>query len=80
MEVIEQGGMVGGFDAHDVVGAVCLEFAAHRLFGIQVVAEVDGLEHGIALGMVVQPSIGGFDFAILFAVAILRDDEFRSQW
>jgi len=47
--------------------------------GIEIVAK-DCVIAGVAEGSVlIQPALAGFDLAVLFGVAVLRDDELGPQ-
>ena len=52
---------------------------AHRLAGVEVVAEVDRVEAGVAAGVPVEPAPGRPALAVLLGVAVLRHDEFRLE-
>ncbi len=79
VDIAEQRGVAIGFHAQDEVGAGRQDLSAHRLFGVEVIAETDRPEAGMARGVAVQPAAGGLGLAVLLGVAVLRGDEFRAQ-
>ena len=61
------------------VGELFDEFA-HRLSGIQIIAQIDGaVELAEFHAVRMQPAFDRFDFAVLFFVAVLRGDKLRYQ-
>ncbi len=78
-EILEQGLVVVGLDAEDEVGAGLKHQAAHRLLGVQVVAQADRAESRVARRVAAQPAVAGLGLAVLLPVAVLRRDELRAK-
>ena len=79
IEITEKCFMRTFFDAEDeIVTGLCNLFA-HRVIGIQVIAQVNRTQGCVARCVLIEPAVGGFGFAVLFLIAVLRGDKLRSQ-
>ena len=67
------------FDAEDEIATGLCNLFAHRLTGIQIIAQVNRTQGCVARCVLVEPAVGGFGFAVLFLIAVLRRDKLRSQ-
>ena len=67
------------FDAEDEIAARLCNLFAHRVIGIQVIAQVNRTQRCVARCVLNEPAVGGFGFAVLFLIAVLRRDKLRSQ-
>jgi hypothetical protein len=78
-EIFGQGGMGVRLAHEEEVAARGAHVLADRLAGIEVIAQVDGVEMGIGCGMVAQPAPAGPALAVLLLATILRCHEGRRQ-
>ena len=67
------------FDAEDEIAAGLCDLFAHRLTGIQIIAQVNRTQGCVTRCVLIEPAVGGFGFAILFLIAVLRPDKLRAQ-
>ncbi len=67
------------FDAEDEIAASLCDLFAHRLTGIQIIAQVNRTQRCVARCVLIEPAVGGFGFAILFLIPVLRRDKLRAQ-
>ena len=67
------------FDAEDEIATGLCNLFAHRLIGIQVIAQINRTQGCVARCVLVEPTVGGFGFAVLFMIAVLRRDKLRTQ-
>ena len=79
IEITEKCFMRTFFDAEDeIVTGLCNLFA-HRLIGIQIIAQVNRTQRCVTRCVLIEPAVGGFGFAILFLMTVLRRDKLRAQ-
>ena len=79
IEITEKSFMRTFFDAEDAIAAGLCNLFAHRLTGIQIIAQVNRTQRCVARCVLVEPAVGGFGFAVLFLIAVLRRDKLRAQ-
>ena len=79
IEITEKCLMRTIFDAEDEIAARLCNLFAHRVIGIQVIAQVNRTQRCVARCVLNEPAVGGFGFAVLFLIAVLRRDKLRSQ-
>ncbi len=79
IEITEKCFMRTFFDAEDEIAAGLCDLFAHRLTGIQIIAQVNRTQRCVARCVLIEPAVGGFGFAILFLIAVLRRDKLRAQ-
>ncbi len=74
-EVFGQGRMGVGLAHEEEMPPSLARGLANRLFGIEIVAEIDGLEGRVVLAMQAKPAAAGPAFTVLFFVSVLGLDE-----
>ena len=67
------------FDAEDEIATGLCNLFAYRLIGIQIIAQVNRTQGCVTRCVLIEPAVGGFGFAILFMIAVLRRDKLRAQ-
>ena len=67
------------FDAEDEIATGLCNLFAHRLIGIQIIAQVNRTQRCVTRCVLIEPAVGGFGFAILFLMTVLRRDKLRAQ-
>ena len=78
-QIFAQGLVARGLAHQQKIAARRLDGLAHRLPGIEVVAQIDRLEPGIGRTHPAQPTSGRHRFAVLLRRAILGTDELGRQ-
>ena len=67
------------FDAEDEIATGLCNLFAHRLTGIQIIAQVNRTQGCVVRCVLIEPAVGGFGFAVLFLITVLRRDKLRTQ-
>ena len=78
-EVLLDGLMRCGLAGEQEVPALLKHRLAHRLAGMEIVAEVDRVQSFVAGAVPLEPAPHGAALAVLLVVTVLRHDEFRLQ-
>ena len=68
------------FDAENEIAIGLCNLFAHRLIGIQIIAQVNRTQRCVTRCVLIKPAVGGFGFTVLFLITVLRCDELRAQW
>ena len=79
VEVLVEGLMAGRLGGEQEVAAAVEHGPAHGLAGVEVVAEVDRAQCGVARAVALQPALGGLALAVLLGEAVAALDELRRQ-
>ncbi len=79
IEITEKCFMRTFFDAEDEIATGLCNLFAYRLIGIQIIAQVNRTQGCVTRCVLIEPAVGGFGFAILFMIAVLRRDKLRAQ-
>ena len=67
------------FDAEDEIATGFCNLFAHRLIGIQIIAQVNWMQGCVARCVLIEPAVGSFGFAVLYLITVLRRDKLRAQ-
>ncbi len=78
-KIIEQRFVIVCFNTEDKISTGIDDPLAHRLFGIEVIAQINRPQRGVAPGVFLEPPIGGLGLAVLFFVTVLRRHELWTQ-
>src|SRR5208337_2222813 len=78
-QVFIQGFVAVGFADEQEMSAARQDRLAQSLMGIDVVAEINGIEPSVAFAMGEEPTARGAAFTILLVVAVLWPHELRRQ-
>ena len=79
IEITEKCFMRTFFDAEDEIATGLCNLFAYRLIGIQIIAQVNRTQGCVTRCVLIEPAVGGFGFAILFMIPVLRRDKLLPQ-